>query len=214
MAESGEIECWGANDDGQATPPAGRYQQVSARGDSTCAVKQSGEIECWGNNFYGQATVPAGRYQQVSAGDSHVCAVKQSGDVECWPWPRVTLPADTQTQSNDEDANSANGRIVVRRLHDGRTEFAWHVEGGERVLPRQRYLPANPPTGRWLNSSDIVVEGVNVGRINVRVDAETGRVEFAFTPTGRDRILPRSRYFPSNAETDVWLRSTLIEPGG
>lgn len=119
----------------------------------------------------------------------------------------------TTTTEGSLDSASA-GRIVARRLADGRTEFAWHVEDGDRVLPRQRYLPAAPPTGRWLNSSDIVVEGVNVGRINVRVDAETGRIEFAFTPAGRDRILPQSRYFPSDAAPGRWLRSTLIEPGG
>ena len=106
------------------------------------------------------------------------------------------------------------GRIVARRLDDGRTEFAWHVEDGDRVLPRRRYLPSNPPRGRWLNSSEIIVDGVNLGRINVRVDAETGRIEFAFTPTGGDRILPPSRYFPSDAAPGRWLRSTLIEPGG
>lgn len=110
--------------------------------------------------------------------------------------------------------SASTGRIVARRLLDGKTEFAWQPEGGDRILPRSRYLPSDPPTGRWLNSSDIVVEGVNVGRINVQVDAETGRIEFAFTPAGRDRILPQSRYFPSDADPGRWLRSTLIEPGG
>ena len=106
-----------------------------------------------------------------------------------------------------------SGRIVARRLADGRTEFAWHVEGGARALPRSRFFPADVSVGRWLNSSDIVVDGTVVGRINARLLAD-GRIEFAFTPTGRERILPRSRYFPSDAETGRWLRSTLIEPGG
>ena len=112
------------------------------------------------------------------------------------------------------DSDDPAGRIVARRLDDGRTEFAWHVEDGERVLPRQRYLPPAPPTGRWLNSSYIVVEGINIGQINVRVRVDDGRIEFAFTPAGGERILPRSRYFPSDAATGRWLRSTLIEPGG
>ena len=112
------------------------------------------------------------------------------------------------------------GRIVARRLDDARIEFAWHVEGGDRVLPRNRYLPARPPTGRWLNSSDILVEGVSIGKINVRVHAgtghgefaaDTGRVEFAFTPAGGERILPQSRYFPASAAVNRWLRSTRIE---
>ena len=106
-----------------------------------------------------------------------------------------------------------SGRILARRLADGRTEFAWHVEGGDRALPRSRFFPANGSVGRWLNSSDIVVDGTVVGRINARQLAD-GRIEFAFTPAGSERILPRSRYFPSDAETGRWLRSTLIEPGG
>ena len=111
------------------------------------------------------------------------------------------------------DSASA-GRIAARRIANGSIEFAWQVEGGDRILPRSRYLPADPPTGRWLNSSAIVVEGVDLGRINVRVNADTGRVEFAFTPAGGERILPPSRYFPSSAEAGVWLQSTIIEPGG
>ena len=106
------------------------------------------------------------------------------------------------------------GRITARRLEDGRIEFAWQPEGGERVLPRSRYLPSSPPRGRWLNSSEIVVDGASVGRINVRVGADDGRIEFAFTPTGGERILPPSRYFPADANIGSWLRSTLIEPGG
>ena len=51
-----------------------------------------------------------------------------------------------------------------------------------------------------------------VGRINARLSGD-GRIEFAFTPTGGERILPRSRYFPVNATADRWLRSTLIEVG-
>ena len=64
-----------------------------------------------------------------------------------------------------------------------------------------------------MNSSDIVADGTVVGRINARLLAD-GRIEFAFTPAGGERILPRSRYFPSDATPSRWLRSTLIEPGG
>ena len=129
------------------------------------------------------------------------------------PSGRQGTTSTTATTEGDLDSATA-GRIVARRLDDGRTEFAWDVEDGDRIFPRSRYLPSEPPTGRWLNSSEIIVEGVNLGRINVRVDAETGRIEFAFTPTGGERILPPSRYFPSDAAPGRWLRSTLIEPGG
>ena len=51
------------------------------------------------------------------------------------------------------------------------------------------------------------------GRIVARC-LDDGRVEFAFTPTGGERILPPSRYFPVDAAIDIWLRSTEIDAGG
>ena len=94
------------------------------------------------------------------------------------------------------------------------TEFGGRPEGSsERVLPRSRYFPTNARADRWLNSSPVEVNGAEVGRINARLLAD-GRIEFAFTPTGGERILPPSRYFPTNAAIDVWLRSTEIDVGG
>ena len=107
-----------------------------------------------------------------------------------------------------------SGRIVARRLSDGRTEFGWLPDGSAaRVLPSQRYFPTNARVDRWLRSSPVAVNGVEVGRINARLRAD-GRIEFAFTPSGGERILPPSRYFPVDAAIDVWLRSTEIDVGG
>ena len=116
----------------------------------------------------------------------------------------LDLPS-AQAQSDDEQA----GRIVARRLDDGRTEFGWQPSGGERVLPRLRYFPADVDHQRWLNSSPVEVGGEEIGRINVRL-SEDGRIEFAFTPTDGERILPPSRYFPPAARPNRWLRSTEI----
>ena len=123
-------------------------------------------------------------------------------------WPPAETPAD------DPDAmRSDAGRIVARRLADGRTEFAWLPTGATaRVLPSARYFPASGATvGRWLRSSPVEVNGAELGRINARL-LDDGRIEFAFTPTGGERILPPSRYFPVSAEVDRWLRSTEIDP--
>ena len=122
--------------------------------------------------------------------------------------PGAALPPD-----GPDAMRSDAGRIVARRLADGRTEFGWQPEGSnERVLPRSRYFPTNARADRWLNSSPVEVNGVEVGRINARLLAD-GRIEFAFTPSGGERILPPSRYFPTNAAIDVWLRSTEIDVG-
>ena len=113
--------------------------------------------------------------------------------------------ASIAAQSDDEQA----GRIVARRLDDGRTEFGWQPAGGERVLPRARYFPTNAQVGRWLNSSPVEVDGAEIGRINARLRSD-GRIEFAFTPTDGERIAPPARYFPANARANRWLRSTEI----
>ena len=116
----------------------------------------------------------------------------------------LDLPS-VSAQSDDEQT----GRIVARRLDDGRTEFGWQPAGADRVLPRLRYFPADVDHQRWLNSSPIEVDGEEIGRINAR-QSEDGRIEFAFTPTDGERILPPSRYFPASARIGRWLRSTEI----
>jgi alpha-tubulin suppressor-like RCC1 family protein len=58
VSSTGSIECWGYDDYGQATPPAGSFQSVSAGSEHTCGVKSDGSVECWGDDTYGQSTPP------------------------------------------------------------------------------------------------------------------------------------------------------------
>ena len=162
-----------------------------------------------GTNSRLQLRLPPSRYSlQVSNVDnsregSYILSITGPG------LPGAALPPD-----GPDAMRSDAGRIVARRLADGRTEFGWQPEGSnERVLPRSRYFPTNARADRWLNSSPVEVNGAEVGRINARLLAD-GRIEFAFTPRGGERILPPSRYFPTNAAIDVWLRSTEIDVGG
>ena len=111
-------------------------------------------------------------------------------------------------QSEDESA----GRIVARRLDDGRVEFGWQPSGGSRVLPTQRYFPADITHNRWLRSSPVEVDNEAIGRIEAR-QLDDGRIEFAFTPTDGERILTDARYFPTSARPNRWLRSTEITIG-
>ena len=123
-------------------------------------------------------------------------------------WPAAEAPPDPDAMRSDA------GRIVARRVADGRVEFGWQPEGSdERVLPSSRYFPTNARVDRWLNSSPVEVNGLEIGRINARLRTD-GRIEFAFTPTDGGRILPPGRYFPTSAAIDVWLRSTEIDVGG
>ena len=40
-----------------------------------------------------------------------------------------------------------------------------------------------------------------------------GRTEFGWQPAGAERVLPRLRYFPADAEVDRWLNSSPLEVG-
>ena len=52
-------------------------------------------------------------------------------------------------------------RITARRQADGRTEFALQQREGSgwcnRIAPRARFLPSEPPAGRWLVSTPIAI---------------------------------------------------------
>lgn len=63
-----------------------RYEQVSAGGDHTCAVRQDGAVLCVGSDADGESTVPAGLAAavEVVAGLGHTCALSTTGDVTCW----------------------------------------------------------------------------------------------------------------------------------
>ena len=119
----------------------------------------------------------------------------------------LDLPG-VSAQSDEEQT----GRVVARRLDDGRTEFGWQPSDGARVLPRSRFFPAGARVDRWLNSSAVEVDGAVIGRISARL-LNDGRIEFAFTQLDGERIEPTQRYFPPRPGHSRWLRSTEITIG-
>jgi hypothetical protein len=106
---SGEVLCWGNNDDGEtgdgsATTPTMSPQSVrtadatelSAGPDHTCAVQSDGGVVCWGLNggrlgngqsttsIYPQYAMGISDAVHVAAGQEHTCAVHEDGGVSCW----------------------------------------------------------------------------------------------------------------------------------
>ena len=132
--------------------------------------------------------------------------------MRCWGHEAIRLSPVVLFGDVEEAPSRFEGWISARRLSDGRTELSWVLSGGERILPRSRYLPVDARVGRWLRSSPIEVGGVEVGRIEARLLAG-GRIEFGFTPTGGERILPASRFLAVDAEVGRWLRSSEIAVG-
>ena len=84
MRNNGSVACWGWNEYGKATPPAGSFASVDAGLNHTCGVSSNGSVACWGNDRNGEATPPAGSFASVDAGLNHTCGVRRNGSVACW----------------------------------------------------------------------------------------------------------------------------------
>ena len=145
-------------------------------------------LEGWGDNALGQADEPLGRYQQVGAGLVHACAVKESGELAC------------RGYNEDGQADAPSG--WYRQVIAGSFHTCAAAESGELTCRG----------ASWYSQEDVLASyDPDATQIPI---STSGRIEFAFTPAGGERILPPSRYFPSDATPGRWLRSTLIEPGG
>jgi alpha-tubulin suppressor-like RCC1 family protein len=93
------VACWGANESGQSTPPAGTFTQISAGvSGNICGLRSDGTIACWPD---GGTPPPAGTFTQVSPGGFHSCALQGDGSLTCWGSNgngESTPPAGTFTQ--------------------------------------------------------------------------------------------------------------------
>ena len=111
LGESGSVQCWGNNQEGQLgdgtkwsrwTPVAvgelpSDVQALTAGGEHTCAVTAGSHVYCWGDNSFGQlgdgTTVtrtrpvalvyPISGISAVSAGGRHTCVLAE-GRALCW----------------------------------------------------------------------------------------------------------------------------------
>lgn len=172
-------------------------------------------------------TGPSPPYVSVSTGRDHACALRQDGEADCWilydkptdvPEPLRTADGEPQVNLAEEAAVEeaeamspiSLGRIAARRLDDGGIEFAFDPVDGERVLPASRFVPADATVGRWLDSSPVVIDGVEWGRISAQ-RRPGGEVELSFVSPDGERIRPRSRIFPPGATFNHWLRTSEFD---
>ena len=121
-------------------------------------------------------------------------------------WAAGLVPVEAQS----DDGETVSGRIVARRLADGQTGLGWRPTGAtEPVLPASHLFSTGARIGVWLHFGPVVADGVELGQINARLRS-SGKIEFAFTPTDGERILPEARYFPVDPRHGRWLRSSEI----
>ena len=101
-------------------------------------------------------------------------------------------------------------RIIARLGEDGSLEHGVELAGGRQVLPPERFLREDVPTGRWQVSGDVEVRGDSIGRIRARRVAD-GRTEMGFVSADGETIIPDIRYLPTDLPVGVWFRSSEIK---
>lgn len=100
VLEDGALKCWGDNQYGQATPPAGAFKAVGASRANvpqghpghSCALRDDNTLACWGDNAKGQATPPEGTFKALAVGVQDACAIKADGALACWGQQAVPPP--------------------------------------------------------------------------------------------------------------------------
>ena len=143
------------------------------------------------------------------------------------PAPPGTVGSGTDTVEFEAVSDSADVRIVARRLSNGKIEFGLEQRQdddtwGGRRLPRQRLFPATAAVGSWLVSSPVTVSVAAstdslAAEVDVRIVASRrsdGRVEFGLQDRDNgswsERVLPTRRLFPLTATENRWLGSSTI----
>ena len=76
-----QIECWGNDSWGKASPPVGEFLAVSASQSRTCAIRVEGDVTCWGSS---PGSPPVGPFVAISAAGGNPCGIRPDGRVECW----------------------------------------------------------------------------------------------------------------------------------
>jgi alpha-tubulin suppressor-like RCC1 family protein len=130
LRKSGEVWCWGRNDQGQLgdgtsvdRPAPAAVEGIDdamalAVGQAqVCVARKTGVVVCWGANDQGQLGRPAGaaihkplpaakvdKAIAVSLGSGHACAIQQGGNVLCWG-------SDAEGQLGD-GAGSRGGKVA------------------------------------------------------------------------------------------------------
>ena len=68
----GTLVCWGLNDNGQCTSPAGAYSEVACGPTFTAAVKTDGSLVCWGSGPTIAAPYSSIKFKEISCGTGHI----------------------------------------------------------------------------------------------------------------------------------------------
>jgi alpha-tubulin suppressor-like RCC1 family protein len=85
ITRDSSLICWGRDDHGEASPPAGEFTFVSAGLKHACALERDGTARCWGDDTADETKAPEAKFSQISTARYHTCAVRKAdGTLDCW----------------------------------------------------------------------------------------------------------------------------------
>lgn len=122
LRSDGTALCWGDNQTGQSTPPAGEtFTQISSARFYTCGLRPDQTAACWGHpqnpgpyggtEDRGQATPPAEKFKEISSSRFNSCGIRLDDTVTCWGWASPTLPTGTFAHINLSDEHGCGLRL-------------------------------------------------------------------------------------------------------
>ncbi len=139
------VDCWGDDDEQQASPPAAeRFTAVAAGENHTCGIHPDQSVECWGAGGEGQRTPQEGqRYTTLSSGMDFTCGILTDDTIACWgtQYGRVTEAPDGTFVA------LAAGTQHACAIRTDDTVDCWGFGGGDEAQD-----PTRPPEGEWFTS--------------------------------------------------------------
>ena len=131
------VACWGRDERGQSSPPAGSFVSVSTDLFHTCGVSTDGTALCWGTDEAGQSTPPLGEsFASVSVGSRHTCGLKTDGRIECWGAGNLGL---TAAPSGRFVSVKSDGTYACGLRTDGYVDCWGYDVGHETSPPPERF---------------------------------------------------------------------------
>ena len=100
-------------------------------------------------------------------------------------------------------------RVLSRLGEDGRVEHGVELRNGDQIFPETRHLPAEAEVDEWVESSDVIVDEEEIGKIRSR-RLEDGRVEVGYITISGREVKPRIRYLPEEMPEGVWFRTSSV----
>lgn len=70
--------------DGQAAPPGGTFEAISAGSHSSCGLRTDDAVVCWGAGADLVDYLDITDLETISTGDYFTCGLRTDGSIDCW----------------------------------------------------------------------------------------------------------------------------------